>query len=68
MQNFKNAEQIRLFRLQNWLRLKANYEAVLKKNSINDISVQALLAFDELQTVLYEKIFEQLKKGFQRYF
>ena len=47
---------------------KANYEAVLKKNSINDISARALLAFDELQTVLYEKSIRTVEEGFQRYF
>lgn len=47
---------------------KASYEAVLKKQSINDISARALLAFDELQTILYEKSIRQVEKGFQRYF
>lgn len=47
---------------------KANYETVLKKNSINDISARALLAFDELQTILYEKSIRQVEKGFQRCF
>ena len=47
---------------------KANYEAVLKKQSINDISARALLAFDELQTILYEKSIKQIEEGFQRYF
>lgn len=47
---------------------KASYEAVLKKQSINDISARALLAFDELQTVLYEKSIRKVEEGFQRYF
>lgn len=47
---------------------KASYEAVLKKQSINDISARALLAFDELQTILYEKSIKQVEEGFQRYF
>lgn len=47
---------------------KASYEAVLKKQSINDISARALLAFDELQTILYEKSIRQVEEGFQRYF
>ena len=47
---------------------KASYEAVLKKQSINDISARALLAFDELQTILYEKSIKQVEKGFQKYF
>lgn len=47
---------------------KSSYEAVLKKKSINDISARALLAFDELQTVLYKKSIRQVEEGFQRYF
>lgn len=47
---------------------KASYEAVLKKRSINDISARALLAFDELQTILYDKSIKQVEEGFQRYF
>ena len=47
---------------------KASYEAVLKKQSINDISARALLAFDELQTVLYEKSIRTVEEGFQGYF
>ncbi len=47
---------------------KASYEAVLKKRSINDISARALLAFDELQTILYEKSIKKVEEGFQRYF
>ncbi len=47
---------------------KASYEAVLKKQSINDISARALLAFDELQTILYEKSIKKVEEGFQRYF
>lgn len=49
-------------------KVKANYEAVLKKQSINDVSARALLAFDELQTILYEKSIKQVEEGFQRYF
>lgn len=47
---------------------KSSYEAVLKRQSINDISARALLAFDELQTILYEKSIKQVEDGFQRYF
>ena len=47
---------------------KASYETVLKKQSINDISARALLAFDELQTILYEKSIKQVEEGFQKYF
>lgn len=47
---------------------KASYEAVLKKQSINDISARALLAFDELQTILYEKSIRKVEEDFQRFF
>lgn len=47
---------------------KSSYEAVLKRQSINDISARALLAFDELQNILYEKSIKQVEDGFQRYF
>lgn len=47
---------------------KANYEAVLKKQSINDISARALFAFDELQAILYKKSIKQVEEGFQKYF
>lgn len=52
----------------NLAKAKASYEAVLKKKSINDVSARALLAFDELQTVLYEKSIRQVEEGFKRYF
>ena len=47
---------------------KENYEAVLKKQSINDISARALFAFDELQAILYKKSIKQVEEGFQKYF
>lgn len=47
---------------------KSDYEALLKKISINDISARALLAFDELQDILYEKSIRLVEKGFQRFF
>ncbi len=47
---------------------KASYEAVLKKQSINDISARALFAFDELQTILYEKCIKQVEEGFRKCF
>ncbi len=49
-------------------KVKANYESVLKKQSINDISARALLAFNELQTILYEKSIREVEEGFQRCF
>ena len=47
---------------------KSDYETILKKQSINDISARALLAFDELQDVLYEKSIATVEKGFSNYF
>lgn len=47
---------------------KANYEEILKKRSINDISSRALLAFDELQDVLYAKSINTVENQFQTHF
>lgn len=47
---------------------KANYEAALKKRSVNDISARALLAFDELQDVLYAKSIKEVEEEFKVHF
>lgn len=47
---------------------KSDYEALLKKRSINDISARALLAFDELQTVLYQKSVQLVENEFRKEF
>ncbi len=47
---------------------KTAYEAILKKQSINDISARALLAFDELQEILYEKSIRTVELEFQKRF
>lgn len=47
---------------------KSDYEALLKKQSINDISARALLAFDELQKTLYEKNLHLVETGFRQFF
>lgn len=47
---------------------KMAYEAILKKQSINDISARALLAFDELQEILYEKSIRAVELEFQKRF
>lgn len=47
---------------------KSSYEAILKKRSINDISARSLLAFDELQEVLYEKSIKDVELQFQIHF
>ena len=47
---------------------KADYEAILKKQSINDISARALLAFDELQELLYAKSIKAVETGFAEHF
>lgn len=43
---------------------KSNYEAILKKLSINDISSRALLAFDELQQILFAKSIRSVEQEF----
>lgn len=47
---------------------RSNYEALLKKQSINDISARALLAFNELQRTLYEKSIRMVEDGFRECF
>ncbi len=47
---------------------KSDYEALLKKHSITDISARALLAFDELQKALYDKSIHLVEEEFGRYF
>lgn len=47
---------------------KSDYETLLKKQSINDISARALLAFDELQKTLYDKSIHLVEDGFHQYF
>lgn len=44
------------------------YETVLRKRSVNDISARALLAFDELQNILYQKSIKKVEEGFKKYF
>ena len=52
----------------NLAKAKDAYEAVLRKCSVNDISARALLAFDELQAVLYKKSIKKVEEGFKKYF
>ena len=47
---------------------RSNYEALLKKQSINDISARALLAFNELQHTLYDKSIRMVEDGFRECF
>lgn len=47
---------------------KNNYEALLKKQSINDISARALLAFDELQSILYRRSIQLVENEFGKAF
>lgn len=47
---------------------KTAYESVLKKQSIDDISARALLAFDELQEILYEQSIKMVELEFQKRF
>lgn len=65
IQQLKSAKAITASRLA---KAKVNYEAILKKRSINDISARALLAFDELQNVLYAKSIKKVEEQFQIHF
>lgn len=47
---------------------KADYEVYLKKQSVNDISARALLAFDELQDILYQRSIRLTEKNFEMFF
>lgn len=47
---------------------KSDYEVLLKKQSIDDISARALLAFDELQSILYKNSIKQVEQSFQEFF
>ena len=47
---------------------RATYEAVLKKQSVNDIAARALLAFGELQEILYEKSIRAVELEFKNRF
>lgn len=47
---------------------KSNYEQAIKKKSVNDISSRALLAFEELQNVLYEKSVRIVEENFKKNF
>lgn len=47
---------------------RSNYETLLKKQSINDISARALLAFNELQHILYQKSIRTVEEGFRECF
>lgn len=45
---------------------KSDYEALLKKRSINDISARALLAFDELQSILYQRSVQLVEMSLEK--
>ena len=47
---------------------RVSYEELLKKQSINDISSRALLAFDALQKILYDRNIKLVESEFQKYF
>lgn len=52
----------------NMAKARAAYEQLLKKQSINDISARALLAFDELQKALYIQNIKTVETGFHKFF
>lgn len=47
---------------------RSDYETILKKRSITDISARALLAFDELQQTLYRKSIRLVEEKFSECF
>ena len=47
---------------------KSDYEVLLRKQSINDISARALLAFDELQGILYQRSVQIVENEFRKDF
>lgn len=58
----KAASAVKLAKARN------DYEGLLKKHSITDISARALLAFSELQKLLYDKSIHLVEEGFGNYF
>ena len=58
----KAASAVKLAKARN------DYEGLLKKHSITDISARALLAFSELQKLLYDKSIHLVEEGFSNYF
>lgn len=49
-------------------KVKSAYEELIKKQSINDISARALLAFEDLQKILYNKNIKLVETEFQKCF
>ena len=67
----KELQQLRLEHSNSKLKLekaKALYEEVIKKQSINDISARALLAFEDLQNILYNKNIKMVEALFEKHF
>lgn len=65
LQQYRSEKAISAAKLS---KAKSNYEMLLKKISINDISTRALLAFDELQDILYRKSIRTVERSFRKYF
>ena len=65
LQSYKEQKSLSTAKL---LKAKTEYEAILKKQSINDISARSLLAFEELQRILYEKNINLVEAEFERSF
>jgi len=65
LQNYRAEKAVADSRLA---KAKADYEAYLKKQSVNDISARALLAFDELQDILYQRSIHLTEKNFEMFF
>lgn len=65
LQNYRAEKAVSSSKLA---KVKSDYEVLLKKQSINDLSARALLAFDELQNILYRKSIKQVERSFQQFF
>lgn len=65
LQNYRAEKAVSASKLA---KAKADYEVYLKKQSVNDISARALLAFNELQDILYQRNIRLTEKNFEIFF
>ena len=65
LQNYRAEKVVSASKLA---KAKADYEVYLKKQSVNDISARALLAFNELQDILYQRNIRLTEKNFEIFF
>lgn len=67
----KNLQMLKMEEMDSASKLakaKSNYEELIKKQSINDISARALLAFNRIQEVLYTRDIKFIELEFQKNF